>query len=99
MLRVVEQRHVAGQRRDLDLRAERHRAGPQRAIDLPAGVLDRLGGLAAHHRLQAHIVGDDVDQVAAAGEDRMDADGVLVAERLALGVDRGQRDLARRRAR
>ena len=97
--RVAAHRHVAGQRLDLDLGAESERAGAQRAIDLAVGVRDGLEGLAAHERLQAHVGGDDVHLGAAVGDDRMDADGVLVAEGLADGVDGASARSGRRRAR
>ena len=90
---VVEERQVAGQRLDLHLGAERQRARAERAVHAHVGVQDRLDRLAAHVGLDAHLGGDHVHLAAAVGDDRVDADRVLVAERLAHGVDGREADL------
>ena len=70
-------------------------AGFQRAVDLLRGVQDRLDGGAAHVGFDAHVRRHDVDGIAALGDDGMDADMVLVAERFALRVDGDETDLGR----
>ena len=89
---VVPLRQIAGDRVDLDFGAHRHRAGPEAAVDLQVGVDDRLQGAAAHKGFHRHLGRHNADRVAALGDDRVDADRVLVVKGLALAVDRVERD-------
>src|SRR5436309_1688005 len=93
--RIAGHRHVARERLDFDLRAEGQGTGPERAIDLAVGVEDGVHRPPAHVRLEPHLARDHVHLRAAVGDDRMDADRVLVAERLADRVDGHQDDLRR----
>ena len=91
--RVAVQRQVAGEGLDLHRRAERERARAQRAVHLGIGVEDGGQGAPAYIGLDARLRGDHVHLGAARGEDRVDADGVLVAERLAERVDAAMRPI------
>ena len=90
---VVQQREGTGHRLDLNRGAERESARAKGAVDLAAGVEDALRRLAAHVHLQTRLARDDVHLRAAMGEDRMHADGVVVAKRLPHGVDGGEGEL------
>ena len=59
------------------------------------GQLDRFDRCAATEHLQPHVGGNRIHHVAAAGDDRMDPDVVLVAKGLAHRVDAGQRHARR----
>ena len=78
---------AAGPVTDRDLRPERQRARGQRTVDLPVRVQDRVERRAADVRFQRRLAGNDVDACAAGSHDRMDADVIAVAQRLADGVD------------
>jgi hypothetical protein len=92
---VGAERQVARQRLDLHGGAQRQGAGLQRAIDLQIGVADALEGAPAHVGLDPRLAGDDVHLRAPVGQDGVHANRVLVAEGLALRIDRGERDLRR----
>ena len=85
--------HVAGQVDDLALGAQCHGAGLQGTVDLLGGFEDGFGVAAADIGLEADVVGNDIDQIAALGDDGMDTDGVLITEGLTVGVDGGQTQL------
>ena len=79
--------HIAGQGADLDLGAEGHRTGHQAAVDLGGRCHDGFGAGPAHIGLEAHVGRHHVHQLAALGDDGVDADMIVVLERLAVGVD------------
>src|SRR5881296_52485 len=93
--RIGAQRQITRQGLDLDLGAEGQRAGSERAVDLRVGVADALERAASHVRLDARLARDDVHRRAAVGQDRVDADGVVVLEGLADRIDPGERDVGR----
>ena len=93
--RVVEEREVARQRLDLDLRPEGERAGAQRTVHAAVGVEDGVHRLAAHVGLDPHLARDHVHLAAAVRDDGMHADGVVVLEGLAHGVDGHEPDVRR----
>ena len=90
---VAVEREIAGEGLDLHGGAQREGARPQRAVHLGVGVEDGGQGAPAHVGLDARLRRDHVHLRAARGEDRMHADGVLVPERLAEGVDGHEPDL------
>ena len=57
---IARHGHVAGQRLDLDLGAERQRAGAERAVHFRVGAQDRLDRPAAHVRLDPDLARDHV---------------------------------------
>ena len=84
---ILTHGQVARQILDFTGCADGHRPGLQGPVD--AGViflngLDRGGADVAFH---PHVIGNDVYQVAAAGDDGMEADVIFFAEGFAQGVD------------
>ena len=90
---IAQEGHGSRQRLDLHLGAQGQGAGPERAIHFPARVHHAVRVLAPHVHLDARFGGDHVHLRAAVGENGMDTDGVLVAERLPDGIDSRERDL------
>ena len=90
---VAVQRQIAGQRVDLDGRAEGERPRAERAVDLGIGVDDGVEGAPADIGLEPRLAGDHVHLRAAVGQNRMNADRVLVPEGLAERIDRHEPDL------
>ena len=74
---------------DLHRRAHRHGRAPEGVVHLAVGIEDTLQGLAANERLDGDLRRHHAHRVAAPGDDRVDADGVLVVEGLPLIGDGG----------
>ena len=97
---VVALRQVAGDRVDLDFGAHRHGAGPQAAVDLHVGVDDRLAS--EPPRTKVSIVTSAGTTLTASPPLVMIGWMRIVSwswKRLALAVDRVERDLRRATAR
>ena len=87
---ALDQRQIAGQIDDLARGAHRVTAGAESTVDLFRGAHNGVGIAAAHIALEPDVRRDDVDDVSAFGDDRVDPDMILIPEGLALGVDRHQ---------
>ena len=86
--RIDDQRHVARQRVDLDRRPDGVRTCLKRPIHLRRRVGNRLVRRPAHECFEPHIGRYDINSGPAVRQDRVNAHVVLVAERLALQVNR-----------
>src|SRR6516162_9168294 len=92
---VVALRQVAGDRVDLDFRADRHCAGAQTAVDFFVGVYNRLERTPAHKGLHRDLGRHDADRVATLRDNWVNPDRILLPERLAQSRDRVHRNYRR----
>ncbi|OQA81585.1 MAG: hypothetical protein BWY31_03728 [Lentisphaerae bacterium ADurb.Bin242] len=89
---LVVKRHIAGKGGDGDIQAEGEGGAAHGTVELVGGVADGFRGLRPDLIFEFDFFRDDVDDRTAALDDAVNADGVLVAEGVALGVDGIQRD-------